>query len=96
MPQMKRKHQLIAFFLFALFIASQSYCSPVIMVHAADSGKATIFDFRVRNTQQKTNSFTRHMLAYRKSAGAQVKEIIQKVPSGPNPIGNRHPPSIHV
>ncbi|KAJ9175701.1 hypothetical protein P3X46_014230 [Hevea brasiliensis] len=91
MPEMKRKQQIIAYFLFALFIASHCHCSSAIMVHAAYS-----VDYRHRSTQQKTSSSTRYMLASRKS-GAQVKETIQKVPSGPNPIGNRHPrTSIHV
>eukprot|EP00257_Ricinus_communis_P027362 XP_025014776.1 uncharacterized protein LOC112536340 [Ricinus communis] len=85
---MKRKH-IIAYFLVALFIASRCHCYLATMVQHADS-----VDSKLGNAQLGKSFPTKYVFS--RKAGTHVKELIHKAPSGPNPIGNRHPPSIHV
>ncbi|XVE52694.1 hypothetical protein DITRI_Ditri02bG0143300 [Diplodiscus trichospermus] len=46
----------------------------------------------IRNAKPKPYSANRFLLATWK-AGRQFNDNMRKVPSAPNPIGNRHPPS---
>ncbi|PON88692.1 hypothetical protein TorRG33x02_153980 [Trema orientale] len=88
---MKRK-QFLVYLLFAfLLVASRHhYPSNAFMIHAAKS-----VTLNGANTPARKSLALRQMLATLVNSRKLVKENTHKVPSGPNPIGNRHPPSIH-
>ncbi|WRX12600.1 hypothetical protein QQP08_005087, partial [Theobroma cacao] len=50
-------------------------------------------DVKIRTAKPKPNSGKRFLLSTWKEPATQFKDNMRKVPSAPNPIGNRHPPS---
>ncbi|CBI31692.3 unnamed protein product, partial [Vitis vinifera] len=87
MPKMKKKQILAHLILAFLLTASQCYYTTAIMLRAMEPVASN-----TGPAQQRTGSATRYMFATWKF-GQQIRGNIHKVPSGPNPIGNRHPPS---
>ncbi|GMN57238.1 hypothetical protein TIFTF001_026349 [Ficus carica] len=88
---MKRK-QVFLHLLFAfLLLASRCrYSSTAFAIRAAESVKLNI-----EHVPERKTLAIRQMLSAWVESRKIGKESIHKVPSGPNPIGNGHPPSIH-
>ncbi|XP_060975049.1 CLAVATA3/ESR (CLE)-related protein 46-like [Cannabis sativa] len=85
--KMKRK-QILAYFLYALLLLVASF--PHYLSAASDNVK-----LHGASTPAKNTLALRQMLVTWANSRKLVKGNGPKIPSGPNPIGNRHPPSIH-
>ncbi|KAF3965590.1 hypothetical protein CMV_010228 [Castanea mollissima] len=88
--KMKRKQIQISLFLALILIASQCYHSTAMRMHTAES-----VDFNLKSAQARKSSATEFKSFTWSKSGIHVRENVKKVPSGPNPIGNKHPPSGH-
>ncbi|KAJ4970006.1 hypothetical protein NE237_003105 [Protea cynaroides] len=93
------QHLLLAFTLLAV-AASHSHFPNPIMVQAVETGKLLHFchylpsAFRLGPAEPRSHSSSGSTLA----TWENTRKMIQgrknrKVPSGPSPIGNRHPPT---
>ncbi|XP_040951551.1 uncharacterized protein [Gossypium hirsutum] len=97
---MMKNIQVLAYMIFAFLLlsASQSHFSIALRIPAIETGKffsvffwgpnLSFFDYdlKISTARQTQNPSNRFSLAW-------VKDNMRKVPSAPNPSGNRHPPS---
>ncbi|XP_041000588.1 CLAVATA3/ESR (CLE)-related protein 46-like [Juglans microcarpa x Juglans regia] len=88
LPKMKRKEVRICLLLAFIFITSGCYYFTAIRIRSAESA----VDFKFKPVKARESSAAGFMTATWNKSGMQNN---RKVPSAPNPIGNRHPPSRH-
>ncbi|XP_059458483.1 CLAVATA3/ESR (CLE)-related protein 46-like [Corylus avellana] len=88
-PKMKRKEIQIYLLLAFILTTSQCYYSTAMRnIHSAES-----VGFKLKPAQARESSAAGHMSAtWINKSGIQDQKTAHKVPSGPSPIGNRHPP----
>ncbi|KAL5734744.1 hypothetical protein ACOSP7_032605 [Xanthoceras sorbifolium] len=97
MSKMKCRAYIILFVSVLLLTASVCNYSTAIRIQAAQSGK--LYIAQSVDVKIETSSVRRYILAtwVRKlkinTGRSDNTDSIHKVPSGPNPIGNWHPPS---
>ncbi|XP_062154074.1 CLAVATA3/ESR (CLE)-related protein 46-like [Alnus glutinosa] len=87
---MKRKEIQIYIFLAFILIASQCcYSTAMRNIHTAES----VGFFKLKPSQARESSAAGYMSApWINKSGMKDQKAAHKVPSGPSPIGNRHPP----
>ncbi|XP_040988712.1 CLAVATA3/ESR (CLE)-related protein 46-like [Juglans microcarpa x Juglans regia] len=90
MQKMKRKDIQICLFLAFVFIATRSYSATAMRIRKAEPGS-----FKLKPAQSSEGSAAGFLSATWNKSGMQVINSYRKVPSVPNPIGNRHPPAKH-
>ncbi|XP_021295275.1 uncharacterized protein LOC110424898 isoform X2 [Herrania umbratica] len=86
-----KRIQVVAYLIIAFFLvtASQSQFSIAIRIQAMGTVDE---DTKIRTAKPKPNSGNRFLLSTWEPE-TQFNDNMRKVPSSPNPIGNRHPPS---
>ncbi|KAJ0046523.1 hypothetical protein Pint_06266 [Pistacia integerrima] len=90
------KNEAYILFIVLSLIASHCSSSTDIGIQAAKSGQQFIIDLMVEPAKPRMSTASRDLLGTWVSKiklRKQVTDSIHKVPSGPNPIGNVHPPS---
>ncbi|KAG6728607.1 hypothetical protein I3842_02G180100 [Carya illinoinensis] len=88
LPKMKRKEVRICLLLAFIFITSGCYYFTAMRIRSAESA----VDFMFKPAKARESPATGFKTATWNKSGMQSN---RKVPSAPNPIGNRHPPSRH-
>nr|KJB67651.1 hypothetical protein B456_010G202200 [Gossypium raimondii] len=83
---MMKNIQVLAYMIFAFLLlsASQSHFSIALRIPAIET---VDYDLKISTARQTQNPSNRFSLAWVKD------DNMRKVPSAPNPSGNRHPPS---